>query len=258
MLLAIDVGNTNISVGAFEIPEIHHSWCLNSDHSKTADEYALLFAYLLNSAGIPHIDVAAAIIGSVVPPMTRAVASAVRLAFQIEPEIAKADRIPGILARVERPGEVGIDRLANCVAAHERYGSPAIIVDFGTTTTFDVTSATGDYVGGVIAPGVSMSIESLGQGAAQLPRIELRRPDKIVGTNTIACMESGTYWGYVYLVREMIKSIVEEIPHAPHVVATGGLATLLADEITSINHVDPVLTLHGLAIMHTRLQEDIP
>ncbi len=254
MLLAIDVGNTNISIGAFDFPAICHSWRLNSDRSKTADEYALLLNSLIDSAGINRLDVSAAIIGSVVPPLTSVVSDAVRLALQVEPRIARAEAIPGTRPLVDNPPEVGIDRLANCVAARELHGSPAIIVDFGTTTNFDVTSAEGDYVGGVIAPGISMSIESLFQGASQLPRIQFRRPTKIVGTNTVACMETGIYWGYVYLVREMVDAISQAIEGMPLVIATGGLARMLADEIGSIDHIDPALTLHGLAIIHKRLQ----
>ena len=254
MLLAIDVGNTNISIGAFDFPDIRHSWRLNSDRSKTADEYKLLLTSLIVSADINPNSISAAIVGSVVPPLTRAVSDSVELAFDVEPEIARADEIPGTRPLVDNPPEVGIDRLANCVAAHERHGSPAIIVDFGTTTNFDVTSADGDYVGGVIAPGISMSVESLFQGASQLPRIQFRRPEKIVGTNTTACMETGLYWGYVYLVREMVDSISKELERKPRVIATGGLAPVLAVEIGSIDHVDPALTLHGLAIIHQRLR----
>ena len=255
MLLAIDIGNTNITIGAFDYPDIKHSWRLNCDRSRTADEYALLLKSLIRSADLCPEDVSTAIIGSVVPPLTNTVADSMRLALRVEPEIARSNAIPGTRPLVDNPPEVGIDRLANCVAAHERHGSPAIIVDFGTTTNFDVTAADGHYIGGVIAPGISMSIESLFQGASQLPRIQFRRPEKIVGANTVACMETGVYWGYVYLARAMVDAISNELGNNPRVVATGGLAPALADEIESIDDIDPALTLHGLAIIHQRLQE---
>ena len=255
MLLAIDIGNTNITIGAFDFPDIRHSWRINCDRSRTADEYALLLKSLVQSAGVCPEDISAAIVGSVVPPLTDAVAGSVRLALRVEPQIARSNAIPGTRPLVDNPPEVGIDRLANCVAAHERHGSPAIIVDFGTTTNFDVTSTDGHYVGGVIAPGISMSIESLFQGASQLPRIQFRRPEKIVGANTVACMETGVYWGYVYLVRTMVDAISDELGNDPRVIATGGLAPALANEIESIDDIDPALTLHGLAIIHQRLQE---
>ncbi len=253
MLLAIDIGNTNITIGAFDFPDIRHSWRLNCDRSRTADEYALLLKSLIQSADVRPEDISTAIVGSVVPPLTSAVADSVRLALRVEPKIARSDAIPGTRPLVDNPPEVGIDRLANCVAAHERHGSPAIVVDFGTTTNFDVTSVDGHYVGGVIAPGISMSIESLFQGASQLPRIQFRRPKKIVGANTVACMETGVYWGYVYLVRAMVDAIANELGSNPRVIATGGLAPALANEIESIDDVDPALTLHGLAIIHQRL-----
>ena len=255
MLLAIDIGNTNVSIGAFDFPAIRHSWRLNSDRSKTADEYALLLRSLLEAAGVQPGDISTAIVGSVVPPLTDTVCDSVRLALSVEPKVARSDAIPGARPLVDNPPEVGIDRLANCVAAHERHGSPAIIVDFGTTTNFDVTSAGGDYVGGVIAPGVSMSIESLFRGTSQLPRVQFRRPEKIVGANTVACIETGVYWGHVYLVRAMVEAIGNELGNNPCVVATGGLAPALTNEIESIDEIDPALTLHGLAIIHQRLVE---
>lgn len=256
MLLAIDIGNTNISLGAFEFPKLTNSWRLHTDRSRTADEYALLMRSMMDSASADPREFTSAIVGSVVPPLTPTLTESISIALGFEALTARSDAVPGTRALVDNPPEVGIDRIANCVAAHEFFGGPALVVDFGTTTNFDVTTPEGDYIGGVIAPGISMSVESLYRGASQLPRIQFRRPDKIIGTNTVACMESGVYWGYVYLIREMIESISEELETKPRVIATGGLATMLADEIGSIDDIAPDLTLHGLAIIHERIKAD--
>lgn len=253
MLLAVNVGNTHTTLGAFAGRELRHTWQLHSSRERTADEFSLLIQSLLDGAGIGSGGFSAVVIGSVVPPVTPVIAASLSRLLGLEPQIVRPEAVPGTRALVDNPAEVGADRIVNCVAVQELYGGPAIVVDFGTATTFDVVSDTGDYLGGVIAPGMAMSVEGLYRGTSQLPRIDIRRPDKLVGTNTVACMQAGIYWGYVFLVRGTLEALGRELGGLPRVIATGGYAELLAADVGMFDKVNPSLTLQGLAAIHARI-----
>ena len=251
-LLAIDVGNSNISIGVLRARAIEHSWRFATERGRTADEYALLLGAALDRAGIEFGDLAAAVIGSVVPPLTATISEAVAATAGVTPLPVSATTIPGVAVHVDFPGEVGVDRVLNCAAVAELFGGPAIVVDLGSATTFDVVDEDGNYTGGVIAPGVAMVTEALFRGTSQLPRVRFARPERIVGKNTVECMQVGIYWGYVHQVRGLLESLFAELGQRPRVIATGGLADQVIADINLIDEVAPDLTLLGLAIAHER------
>ena len=249
-LLVVDLGNTNIVLGMYRGEELVNSWRLATARERTADEYGILTRQLIGDA--MHASLEGAIVASVVPPLNSAIAFMIRKYFGIDPLFVEPGVKTGIAIHVDNPQEVGADRIVNCAAAHDKYGGPTVIVDFGTATTFDVVTANAEFVGGVIAPGLNISAEALFARAARLPRVDIRRPDRVIGTNTVVNMQSGIYFGYLGLVDGILARVKAEVPNLRRVVATGGLASLFAEESEHIDDVDPELTLKGLKIIYDR------
>jgi type III pantothenate kinase len=246
-LLVVDVGNTNVVLGLYRGEQLVSSWRLATARERTTDEYGILARQLIGTTQLEG-----AVVASVVPPLNFSVASMIRKYFDIDPLFVEPGVKTGIAIHVDNPQEVGADRIVNCVAAHSAYGGPSIIVDFGTATTFDVVTADAEYVGGVIAPGLNISAEALFARAARLPRVDIRRPPTVIGTNTVVNMQSGIYYGYIGLVDGILARMKQEVSGVRHVVATGGLAALLAEESEHIDAVDEDLTLKGLKIIYDR------
>ncbi|MGK2859279.1 MAG: type III pantothenate kinase [Thermoanaerobaculia bacterium] len=249
-LLVIDVGNSNIVLGVYEDDRLLNSWRLATSRDRTADEYGILATQLLGEE--LRSSVRGAIVSSVVPPLHYTIRTMVQSCFGIDPVFVEAGIKTGLSIKTENPLEVGADRIVNAVAAHQLYGGTMIVVDFGTATTFDLVTAKAEYRGGVIAPGLSISAEALFMRAARLPRVEIRRPAHLVGTNTVASMQSGLFWGYIGLVEGIIQRIRGEEPAVERVVATGSFAPLIHAETKSIDVVDLELTLTGLKIIYER------
>ena len=249
-LLVVDVGNTNIVLGIYRDHELTNSWRLATARDRTADEYGILTKQLVGESLDEPLD--GAIVSSVVPPLDRSIEWMIEKYFKVEPLFVEPGVKTGIAIKVDNPLEVGADRIVNCVAAFEAFGGPSVIVDFGTATTFDVVTAEAEYVGGAIAPGLVISAEALFARASRLPRIEIRKPPHVVGTNTIVNMQSGIYFGYLALVDGILERIRNEVAGIKRVVATGGLASLFADDSRHIDEIDPELTLKGLKIIHDR------
>lgn len=248
MLLAINCGNTNVVFAVFDGPNQRGVWRTATEPRRTADEYLVWLKELMALDGIRPLDIDGAIIAIVVPDALFALTTLCRRYFACEPLVIGEDGCRlGIEAKVDHPAEVGADRLVNSVAAHSRYRGPLIVVDFGTATTFDVVDENGNYCGGVIAPGIQLSLQALYLGTARLPTVAVKRPEKVIGTNTVACMQSGVFWGYVGLVEGTIQRIRAEYGKPMKVVATGGLASLFNDATTAIEQAEPDLTLRGLA-----------
>jgi type III pantothenate kinase len=253
MLLAIDAGNTNIVFAVCDGPSIRAQWRAATRTTHTSDEYAVWLAQLLSLQGLSFADLNQAIIGTVVPAILFDLRNLCRQYLRCEPLIIGEPGIKlGIEVHADRPAAVGADRLANAVAAHERYPGAVIVVDFGTATNFDIVSADGNYEGGVIAPGVNLSAEALHQAAALLPRVAIHRAQAVIGKDTVPAMQSGLYWGYVSLIEGLVARIKVEYGHPMTVVATGGLAHLFQRDIFAIDHVDPDLTIGGLILIHAR------
>ena len=253
MLLTIDSGNTNIVFALYEGDQQRGVWRRANDYRRTADEYGVWLLQLMALAKLHPEEVDAAIIATVVPDTLFSLKGLCRNYFGADPiVVGQAGVELGIKALVDTPESVGADRLVNAVAAHERYGGPLIIVDFGTATTFDVIDEHGNYTGGVIAPGVNLSIEALHMAAAMLPRVSVERPPTVIGKRTTPAMQSGTYWGYVGLVEGLVARIRAEYGEELRVIATGGLAPLFDAATPAIGLVDSDLTLRGLVSIYRR------
>jgi type III pantothenate kinase len=248
-LLVVDVGNTNVVLGIYRDDDLVGSWRLATARERTADEYGILTRQLIGDSA-SSLD--GAIVSSVVPPLNSAFAGMIQHHFGIEALFVEPGVKTGIAIHVDNPQEVGADRIVNCVAAFERYGGPSIIVDFGTATTFDVVTANAEYVGGVIAPGLNISAEALFARASRLPRVDIRRPPTVIGTNTVVNMQSGLYFGYLGLVDGILARMKTELPPLKKILATGGLAKLLAPDSEHIDEVRDDLTLEGLKIIYDR------
>jgi len=253
VLLAIDVGNTNIVMGVFDGKRMVESWRLFTDKKKTSDEYRLLIAQLFHQSEIKTGKIDGIIISCVVPPILRQLREMSSRAFDLEPIVVDKDLDIGMPVSYDNPKELGADRIANAVGGYVNYGGPLIIVDFGTSTNFDVVSQEGAYLGGAIAPGVSISAEALSQRAALLPRVDMQAVPRAIGKNTIASMQSGFYFGFRGQMEEIIRQIKRELPQNPRVIATGGLAELMAGNSDLVEIVDPDLTLKGLQIIFDRV-----
>jgi type III pantothenate kinase len=251
MLLCIDIGNTNVVIGLYQGEELLTHWRVSTDNQKMPDEYGMLLMSLLNYHAIAPGDIDGISLASVVPPMTDIFREMLQTYLRIEPLIIGTGVKTGVAVRYDNPYEVGADRVVNAAAAYRLYGGPACIVDFGTATTFDALSPQGEYLGGAIAPGVRVAAEALFQRTAKLPRIDLQRPPKAIGTNTVDSMRSGILFGYVGLVEGMVARFRRELGPGMRVIATGGLAGFVAKETDIIEVVDPWLTLKGLRIIYT-------
>ncbi len=256
LLLAIDAGNTNVVFAVFDGAELVDQWRTSTNPRRTAEEYAVWLTQLMSLDGISPGAISAAVIATVVPQALFAVETLCRRFFRCVPLIVGDGTDLGIEVHITRPAEVGADRLVNAVAAHERYQDWLIVVDFGTATTLDVVSPDGHYEGGVIAPGVNLSIDALERAAARLPRVSVERTDKVIGKGTVEAMQSGVYWGYVGLIEGLIGRIKTEVGKPMKVVATGGLAPLFNEAADCIDVVESDLILHGLRLVHDRNQRD--
>jgi type III pantothenate kinase len=252
MLLAIDSGNTNIVFAVFDdADKIRGEWRSSSHSERTADDFGVWLGQLMGEVGLIPDDITGAIIASVVPATLFTLKSLCRDHFHSEPLVIGERGVDlDLKALVNRPQDVGADRLVNAVSAHQNYGGPLIVVDFGTATTFDIIDADGNYIGGVIAPGVNLSLEALHMAAAQLPRVAIQRTEKITGKATIEAMQSGIYWGYIGLVEGLVKRLQDEHGGGLTVIATGGLAGLFSEATDCIKHSDPDLTLRGLLAIY--------
>ena len=255
MLLTIDVGNTNTVLGLFEGEHLQVHWRLTTRRAQTADEYGILVRNLFTGARLDPASIDGVALASVVPPLTPVLVELSRQYLSQEPLVVEPGVKTGMPILYEPPGDVGADRILNGVAAFAKLGGPVIVVDFGTATTFDVITAKGEYAGGVICPGIGISADALFQRAARLPRVDVRRPEQVVGRSTVGSMQSGLYFGYAEMCEGLIGRIRDEMGGKVRVVATGGLAETLAVEIPSIESVDPVLTLSGLRLIWERTRE---
>ena len=250
MLLAIDIGNTDTTLGVFEGEELRATWHMATGVHRKADEYAALLLNLLHHQGLDIAEVKDIALCSVVPPLIATFDELCQRYFNLSPLVVGAGVKTGVRIRMDNPREVGADRIANAAAAHHLYGGPIIITDLGTATTFDTVSKEGDYLGGAIAPGIGTAAEALFMQAAMLPRVELVRPKLAIGTNTITAMQSGIVFGYVGLIEGIVARIQQELGERAKVVATGGFAEVIAKETAVIDVVNPNLTLIGLRLIY--------
>jgi type III pantothenate kinase len=264
MLLTLDVGNTNTVLGLYRLApdELITHWRVSTLRTQTADEYGVLFLNLFAMRKVEATDVSAIIISSVVPPLESTLRQVCERYFNLKPMFVEPGIKTGMPILVDNPAELGADRLVNGVAAFAKYGGPCIVVDFGTATTFDVISGKGEYLGGVIAPGLAISAEALFARAARLSRVDVKKPTKVVGTNTVAHIQSGLYYGYIGLVDGILERMLNETrgpdsasdaaPPPPKIIATGGLARLIVDDSRFIDTIDDMLTLDGLRLIYER------
>lgn len=269
MLLALDVGNTNTTLALYRLegepspaaapdanrPDLVAHWRVTTHRAQTVDEYGVFFVNLFEMHGLKPSQVTHIIISSVVPPVDSTLRRVCETYFHLEPMFVEPGIKTGMPMLIDNPTELGADRLCDCIAAFERYGGPAIVVDFGTATKFEVISERGEYLGGAIAPGLGLSADALFARAAKLSRVDVRRPAKVIGTNTVAHLQSGLYYGFIGLVDGVLERIVAELgadrkPRA--VIATGGLAGMVAEDSRYITKIDDLLTLDGLRILFER------
>jgi type III pantothenate kinase len=259
MLLVLDVGNTNTVLGVYSTDEngvagqgqLQAHWRVTSTRTQTVDEYGVLFRNLFAMKNIDPTAIKGIVISSVVPPMDSTLREVCERYFSVKPMFIEPGVKTGMPVHYDNPAEVGADRIVNSVAAFEKYGGPCVVVDFGTATTFDAVSEKGEYLGGVIAPGIGISAEALFMRTARLPRVDIRKTAKVIGTNTVNSMQSGLYNGYIGLVDGILERVLEELGKAK-VVATGGLAPLIGTGSKFITEIDDMLTLEGLRIIWDR------
>ena len=255
MLLAVDVGNTNTVLGLYRLdgdPSLAAHWRITTHRSQTVDEYGVFFVNLFEMHGMAPSQVEHIIISSVVPPVESTLRQVCETYFHVQPLFVEPGIKTGMPVLVDNPTELGADRLVNAIAAFERYGGPCIVVDFGTATTFDVISMKGEYLGGAIAPGLGISADALFSHAARLGRIDIKRPAKVIGTNTVTHLQSGLYYGYIGLVDGILERMIAELGQLAKVIATGGLARQISADSRFIAEIDDMLTLDGLRILFER------
>jgi type III pantothenate kinase len=254
MLLVIDVGNTNTSLGVYEGERLVAAWRLTTARSRTVDEYGVHARNLFAFAGIDFKAIKAVAIASVVPPLNYTLKRMAELYFDRTPLFIDHTVETGVPILYQPPSDVGADRIVDAVAAVHKYGAPCIVVDFGTATTFNAINARGEYLGGVITPGINISAEALFSRTARLPPVEIKRPVSVIGTSTIGAMQSGLYYGYAGLVDGILRRMIEELGGSPRVIATGGLASLIATGSELIETIDETITLEGLRLIYERTQ----
>ena len=250
MLLAIDIGNTNVVLGVYDKEKLVENWRVGTNTRITPDEYAMIFKDLFGFAALDFNQITGVIISTVVPPLLPVMIDMSRKYFRIEPMVVTYKLKTGITLRYDNPKEVGADRIVNAAAAYKLYGGPLIIVDFGTATTFCAVTKKGEYLGGAICPGMKISAEALFQRASKLPRVELLRPPSVIGSDTISAMQAGIIYGYAGLVDGIVERMKKELSPDARVVATGGLAELVTPETKTIQEIKPHLTLDGLRFLY--------
>ncbi len=258
MLLVIDIGNTNVVLGVFEGPRLRAHWRLATDTKSTSDEYGILLSNLLASADIDVRGITGAIVSCVVPPLTATFETVVEQYFHRRAMFVTSDTDTGLTIRYANPKEIGSDRLVNAAAAYHKYRRDLIIVDFGTATTFCAITKQGEYLGGVIAPGLGISAEALFARAAKLFKVELTKPKTVIGTDTAGSIQSGLLFGYAGLVDTLVRRIEQELGRTTYVIATGGLSSVIAPETTTIQKIEPLLTLEGLELLYRRAEANPP
>ena len=257
MLLVIDAGNTNVTFGLFRGSELLAQWRLTTDRNRSSDEYGAQVRSLFESAGSDVEEVEAVAIVSVVPPLNPSLMRMVETGFGLTPLVVDHTTDTGLKILYESPSDLGADRIVDAVAAVTKYGAPCIVVDFGTATTFNAVNEAREYLGGVIAPGLMISAEALFARAAKLPRVEIKRPDKVIATSTAGAMQSGLYHGYAGLVDGVLEQMIREMGSKPRVIATGGLASRIAGASKFIERIDETLILDGLRIVYERVRQDL-
>ena len=250
MILVFDVGNTNTVIGVYDGEKLLNHWRIRTNAQRTGDEYGILLRSLLENDKLNIKDIKSVVVSSVVPTLMMELEWMSRKFFACRPLVIGPGVKNGLAIKYENPREVGADRVVNAVAAYNKYGGPLIIVDFGTATTFCVVSAKGEYLGGAIAPGIIISTEALVSKAAKLPRVEMQRPRSLIGKNTVSSMQAGIMYGFVGQVEGIITRMKTEIEGEPQVIATGGLAAVIARETDVIDKVDEFLTLDGLRLIY--------
>jgi type III pantothenate kinase len=251
MLLVIDIGNSNIVFGVFKGEKLLEHWRISTRRKRTSDEYGMLFIELLGYKNISTEAIRNIIISSVVPPINRILEKVCERYFKIKPLFVKPGIKTSIAILLDNPVEVGADRIANAVAAYHHYGA-SITVDFGTSTNFDVVSPNAEYLGGAIVPGIIMSAEALSSGTAKLPKVEIKKPARVVGKNTVECMQSGLFFGYTKLIDGIIDLMREELKFEVTTITTGGLGEIFFGECKNISKFEPLLTLEGLRLIHEK------
>ncbi len=257
MLLALDVSNTQIKIGLYRGDDLLHHWRIATDRDKTADEYAVLLGALFGSVGRSLADVDAMAVSSVVPPLIDTMERLARTYARTTPLMVSPGIRTGMRILYENPKEVGADRICDAVAAYSRYGGPAIVVSFGTATTYSAVTAEGEFLGGAIAPGIGISMDALAEHTAQLPRVELVKPKSAIGRSTVTAMQAGILYGFVGQVEEIVRRMRQELAGRVVTIATGGWAEVIIGECRCFDHHDPLLTLEGLRIIYERNRQPV-